>query len=95
MHIRPLPLLTTLLVLGALLWTFAVYTTTAMAGTDGVSLAFGTDLQVNVGETITVPLQFVSAGNAVSSATFSINFDQRCLRFDDGDENGDGIPDAI
>lgn len=95
MRIRLLPLLTAVLVLGGLLWALSIQSTTVMAGTDEPSLSFGTDLQVEAGETITVPVHFANAGNAISSVVFSIDFDQRCLRFDASDRNGDGTPDAV
>ena len=47
------------------------------------------------GYSVTVPVAFQSNGNTVASTTFSIDFDESCLAFNDKDGNNDGRPDAV
>ncbi|MFN8494189.1 MAG: hypothetical protein U0350_41705 [Caldilineaceae bacterium] len=45
-------------------------------------LAIPEAITATVGTSVTVPLAFQNGGNAIGSTTFSIDFDQTCLRFD-------------
>jgi extracellular elastinolytic metalloproteinase len=47
------------------------------------------------GRPVTVPVSLATNGFEVSAATFSVDMDESCLRFDPSDGDGDGIPDAI
>ena len=47
------------------------------------------------GQHVSLPVSFDPKGKHVSSAVLSIDFDQSWLTFDEADNNGDGIPDAI
>ena len=58
-------------------------------------LAIPTDLTAAGGYSVTVPVAFQSNGNAVGSTTFSLDFDETCLAFDEKDANNDGRPDAV
>ena len=46
-------------------------------------------------DTVTVPIQFAANGHAISALTFSIDYDERWLRFDPADRDGNGVPDAL
>ena len=42
-----------------------------------------------------VPIDFDADGNAISSITFSVDYDQACLSFDSTDADFDGVPDSV
>jgi hypothetical protein len=58
-------------------------------------LAMPTGIAAATGYSVTVPVAFQSGGNAVGSTTFSIDFDESCLAFNERDGNNDGRPDAV
>jgi len=58
-------------------------------------LAMPTGIAAATGYSVTVPVSFQSGGNAVGSTTFSIDFDESCLAFNERDGNNDGRPDAV
>lgn len=60
-----------------------------------VLLAMPTGIAAATGYSVTVPVAFQSGGNAVGSTTFSIDFDEGCLAFNERDGNNDGRPDAV
>jgi hypothetical protein len=47
------------------------------------------------GQHLALPVNLDPQGKSISSAVFSIDYDQTWLTFDDADGNKDGIPDAI
>lgn len=61
----------------------------------GPALSLPAAMTANPGMVITVPVNYISNNNSISSIAFSIDFDQTLISFDSKDENGDGIPDAI
>lgn len=58
-------------------------------------LAMPTNIAAATGYSVTVPVAYQSGGNAVGSTTFSLDFDENCLAFNDRDGNNDGRPDAV
>lgn len=70
----------------------------AVAGRSGVyttvSLSAGT-VSADANSQIDVPISFSRQGNVVSSATFSIDYDETLLSLDTTDADQDGIPDSI
>lgn len=58
-------------------------------------LAMPAGIAAATGYSVTVPVAFQSGGNAVGSTTFSIDFDESCLAFNERDGNNDGRPDAV
>lgn len=47
------------------------------------------------GEVVQVPVNFSSGGQGIAGTTFSIDFDESCLRLDTADHNSDGLPDSV
>lgn len=93
-------LLTLTLALCALLLAGELFTDNAVARPAALPntpalLAIPTDLVAAGGYSVTVPVVFQSGGNAVGSTTFSLDFDESCLAFDDRDGNNDGRPDTV
>ena len=66
-----------------------------MAQSTGPSLALPVGLPATVAQRVTVPVNFRTAGAAVGSLIFSIDFDESCLRFDASDLNNDGLLDSV
>ena len=93
-------LLTLILVLSALLLAGRLFTGYAVARsvaltTTSALLAIPAEIAAAGGYSVTVPVAFQGGGNAVGSTTFSLDFDENCLAFDDKDANNDGRPDAV
>ena len=44
---------------------------------------------------VSMPVNFVSNGNELAAATFSVDFDETCLDFDPTDGDGNGVPDSV
>ena len=44
---------------------------------------------------MTATVTFDADGNAISSITFAVDYDQACLSFDPKDEDYDGVPDSV
>ncbi len=61
----------------------------------GPALTIPDKAPVEAGHSVAVPVTFTANGNDVSTLVFSIDYDQRWLRFDPTDGDADGIPDAI
>ena len=66
-----------------------------VAQTEEPVLLVTNGLRVNAGDMITVPIRFQSGNQDVAGIGLSLDFDRSCLAFDETDENGNGIPDAI
>ncbi len=62
---------------------------------DGPVVSLPVRLPAQPGETAVMPVTFDPAGQPVSAAGFSIDYDEACLAFDPTDANGDGRPDAV
>jgi Tol biopolymer transport system component len=62
---------------------------------DKVSLTVPDSYLASPGQHVSLPISFDPKGKDVSSAVFSIDFDQSWLTFDGTDSNSDGLPDAI
>ena len=62
---------------------------------DGPTLTVTSGLSVNAGSSITVPIAFTGSAHQIAGIGLSLDFDQACLSFDDSDEDGDRVPDAI
>lgn len=80
------------------LHTLSLHTASAAASSteaEGPALLVAHGLSVNAGDAITVPIRFQSGEQEVAGIGLSLDFDQACLAFDDADENGSGVPDAI
>ncbi|MGW8143856.1 MAG: TolB family protein [Anaerolineales bacterium] len=75
--------------------TVAASSLLSSASIDKVSLVIPDKMPAIPGQHISVPVKFDPQGMSVSSAVFSIDFDQTWLTFNDADGNKDGIPDAI
>lgn len=58
-------------------------------------LAMPEAVAATTGVSVTVPIAFQHGGNAIGSTTFSIDFDESCLAFNEHDGNSDGRPDAV
>lgn len=82
------------LLVGRLLGGHAVANQAALPNTPAL-LSIPTDIVAAGGYSMTVPIAFQSGGNAVGSTTFSVDFDESCLAFNDKDANNDGRPDAV
>lgn len=61
----------------------------------GLILRIGSGLRATEGETVTVPIGYISNGADIAAVVFSIDFDEACFSLDPRDENQDGRPDAI
>ncbi|CAN5574549.1 hypothetical protein BH10CHL1_BH10CHL1_22500 [soil metagenome] len=59
------------------------------------TLSVSPELSAVPGQTVTVPLTLMTAGNRIAAATFAFNFDPAHLSFNDTDADNDGVPDAI
>lgn len=59
------------------------------------TLAIPTGIVGVSGELVTAPVDFRNDGRAISSTTFSIDFDESCLAFNASDSDGNGTPDAV
>ena len=62
---------------------------------DGPALAIPDQVPASPGGRVTLPINFTSNDNSISSVVFSVDYDQAWLTFDPTDSNGDDIPDAI
>lgn len=70
--------------------------TSQLAGSvEKVSLTVPTNFLAVPSRQISLPIQLDPKGKQLSSAVFSIDFNQSWLSFDDSDGNSDGIPDAV
>ncbi len=58
-------------------------------------LSIASEIPAAESETVAVDVDFTANGESIAAATFSIDYDQSCLFFDDTDFNGDGIPDNL
>jgi hypothetical protein len=63
--------------------------------TIGPDLTLGDGGSTWFGRPVQVPVNFTANGFEIAAATFSVDMDDSCLRFDPTDGDGDGIPDAI
>jgi len=61
----------------------------------GPILSIPSNIPAQVGQTVSVPVNFTSNGHRIVSTVFSVDFDQTCLAFDPTDSDQDGIPDAV
>jgi hypothetical protein len=61
----------------------------------GPSLTLPNRVTVNPGGKVTVPVQYTSNGNSISSIIFSVDLDPAWLTFASTDANTDGLPDAV
>lgn len=61
----------------------------------GPILTLRNDLTTTAGGVIVEPLSYQSNGVTLSAVSFSLDLDQACLAFDPGDQNRDGLPDAL
>jgi PKD repeat protein len=59
------------------------------------SLAVSETMAVLAGDSLTVPIRFTDGGQALSGVNFGLEIDPSLMSFDDGDIDGDGVPDAI
>ncbi len=59
------------------------------------TLIIASNVAAQTGGQVTVPIEFRKGDAVISSAVFSIDFDQSCLSFNPADGNSDGLPDAI
>lgn len=64
-------------------------------GQSGPTLTLRNDLTTTAGGVIVEPLSYQSNGVTLSAVSFSLDLDQACLAFDPGDQNRDGLPDAL
>lgn len=58
------------------------------------SLQLPYDLEAKEG-TVPVPITLATQGHAVSAMVFSLRLDDQRVRFDDHDQDGDGVPDSV
>lgn len=61
----------------------------------GPTLRLGDESPTWYGRRVQTPIFFTANGFDIAAATFSVDFDESCLRFNPADDDGDGIPDAI
>ncbi len=61
----------------------------------GPLLSIPDNIQAPAAASVLVPVHFAADGNSISSAAFSIDFDEIWLAFDPTDSDGDGVPDAV
>ena len=61
----------------------------------GPNLSIATDIPAAELETVDVDVDFAGNGESIAATTFSVDYDQTCLSFDDTDANADNIPDAL
>ncbi|MEZ4862377.1 MAG: hypothetical protein R3C14_13760 [Caldilineaceae bacterium] len=61
----------------------------------GPTLTIPQAIAATVGHPVLAPVDFRAGGAAVASLTFSIDFDESCLGFDDSDSNNDGLLDHV
>ncbi len=67
-----------------------------LASADTLVLAIDDDIPAAEGATVDVDVDFTSGGQSIAATTFSVDYDQSCLDFDESDADPvDGIPDAI
>ncbi len=62
---------------------------------DGPNLTIPDRIPAYPGGSVEVPIEYTSNGHEISALTFSVDFDEGCLSFDDTDGDGDDIPDAV
>ncbi|MEM7532636.1 MAG: choice-of-anchor D domain-containing protein [Chloroflexota bacterium] len=62
---------------------------------EALSLAVGGQQAASVGEVIDLPIILNSGEHTVTSAAFSIHYDTAQLHFDERDDDGDGMDDAV
>jgi uncharacterized repeat protein (TIGR01451 family) len=65
------------------------------AGSSAAVLEVPDAITVQPGSNVSVPVNFVSNGNAVAATVFAVTFDAARLQVDPTDGNGDGVPDAV
>ena len=73
----------------------ATSTHTSTAVQEGPSLTIPEEIPGTPGQPVTVTVTFDADGNAISSITFAVDYDQTCLSFDPKDEDYDGVPDSV
>lgn len=81
--------------IAALIFSLLGAATPALEAASSPELTIADEVPAVSGGTVSVPVSFSSGGQAISSAVFSINFDEACLALNPADGNGDGIPDAV
>ena len=52
-----------------------------------IFLSIPANIPGSIGSTVTVPVYFSGSSSSIDTTTFSIDFDENCLSFDDGDPN--------
>jgi len=62
---------------------------------NGPALAIPDQVPASPGDRVTLPVNFTSHDNSISSVVFSVDYDQTWLTFDPTDNNEDDIPDAV
>ena len=58
-------------------------------------LSIPSNIPAQVGQTVSVPINFTANDSSISSLVFSVDYDETWLTFDPADGNGDDIPDAV
>lgn len=73
-----------------------VSTTALSSGVaDNISLTIPDLVPAIPGQHVALPISLDSSGKGISTAIFSINYDESWLTFDNADGNRDGLPDAL
>lgn len=67
----------------------------AAAPTTGPILTIPDQAPASAGGAVTVPVTLTTNGHAITSLTFSLDYDEAWLSLDPTDGDGDGIPDAV
>ena len=73
----------------------ATSTHTPTAAQEGPSLTIPEEIPGTPGQPVTATVSFDADGNAITSITFAVDYDQACLSFDPKDEDYDGVPDSV
>jgi hypothetical protein len=63
--------------------------------TSGPTLYIPGGVTAHTGELVDVPVAFDSFGAPVAALSFSLDYEQECLAFEAGDQDGDGAPDGF
>ena len=73
----------------------ATSTHTPTAVQEGPSLKIPEEIPGTPGQPVTATASFDADGNAITSITFAVDYNQACLSFDPKDEDYDGVPDSV
>lgn len=69
--------------------------TVPMSASSDPSLSIPGNIPCLFGVPVAVPILFAGNGAEISAMVFSIDYDEACLEFNDGDADADGVPDDI